>query len=165
MKNRSINMLIVAFCALACMAVALIFFIGYAHERFEDGITVTENGVTESVMEVRDLVLTPTAKKEYHVNLYCEATGGYNISLDYREKHDGGMKNFVVVKVSLGDKQVYEGMLSELLDEDITIDFPGELHADDPLTLTFSYEMPREIGNEAQGTSADFDIVIKIKKD
>ena len=77
-------------------------------------ITVKENGVTESILEVRDLKLNPTESMEYDVNLLCDASGMYHISLDYNETEDGGMKPFVDVTVKVGGEQVYEGKLEEL---------------------------------------------------
>ena len=91
MKNKSINMFIAAMVLLCLIAIMLIVFLHRAHENFDDAVTVKANGVTESVFKVRDLTLTPTDVKEYDVNLYCEATGDYKISLDYREIHDGGI--------------------------------------------------------------------------
>ena len=164
MKNRSINILIVALLLLVVMSVVLFVFIEYAHEVFEENITVSADGVTRSVKAVKDLKLNPTESKEYNVNLVCEASGDYHISLDFKEKRDGGMKKFVNVTVSLGDDVMYEGDLATLLDTEKVIEFDGTLEADDPLPVTVRYEMPREIGNEAQGTSADFKVNFVIVK-
>lgn len=164
MKNRSVNILIVALLLLAVMSVVLIVFVEHAHDRFKENITVSADGVTESVQVVRDLKLSPTETKEYSVNLVCEASGDYYISIDYTEKQDGGMKSFVNVTVSLGEEVMYEGSLIELLDADKVIDFEGTLEADDPLPVTIRYEMPYDVGNEAQGTTADFKVKFSIKK-
>ena len=164
MKNRSINILITAFVLLGILAFSLAIFIQWAHEVFRDGITVSENGVTESVIKVRDLKLNPTESKEYSVNLVCEATGSYFITIDYTETEDGGMKDFVNVKVRCNDEVVYEGSLAALINTDEVIEFEGELDAEDPLPVYITYEMPKDVGNEAQGTFSDFDITFKIKK-
>lgn len=163
MKDRSFYILVTAILILCVMALMLIVFLNWADEEFEDSIMVEEKGVTETLIPVRDLTLTPGAKKEYHVNLICEATGVYFIHLDYQETHDGGLKEFVKVEIELGGELIYEGGLSELLDG-LVIETEGELVADDPIVATFRYEMPLEIGNEAQGTSSDFDIHIIINK-
>jgi hypothetical protein len=164
MKNRSINILITAFVLLGILAFSLAIFIQWAHESFADGITVSENGVTESVLKVRDLRLNPTESKEYSVKLICEATGSYLITLDYNETSDGGMKRFVNVKVKCGGEVVYEGPLAPLLDSDYAIEFEGELDSEEPLPICITYDMPRDVGNEAQGTFSDFDVTLKIKK-
>ena len=164
MKNKSINMLIVAFLLIALTAVMLIVFLDTSKDEFPKKITVSENGVTESVLPTRDLRLNPTESREYCVNLICAASGKYEITLDYEEKLDGGMKPFIEVTVKADGKTVYEGGLLELLDSDKTISFEGELHEKKPLPITISYHMPRDVGNEAQRTYSDFNVHLKIKK-
>ncbi len=142
----------------------LITFLGKAKEDFPENITVSEDGVTESILAVRDLKLCPTESKEYSVNLVCAASGSYHISLDYEEKKNGGMKPFVDVTVKFNGEVVYEGELAALLDSGELIQFEGELHAEEPLVVSICYLMPYDVGNEAQGTYADFDIHLKIEK-
>ncbi len=164
MKNRSVNILIVSLLLLAAISVVFIVFIEYAHDKFGDDITVSENGVTESIKAVRDLRLNPTETKEYTVNLVCEASGDYYITLDYTEKQDGGMKSFVNITVSLGEEVVYKGPIAELLNTEKVVEFEGTLEADTPLPVTICYEMPHDVGNEAQGTTADFNVKFSVKK-
>ena len=166
MKNRSINMLIVGFVLLSLMATALIFFLEDAKQRFPEDIEVKENGVTEGIMEVRDLKLHPSESREYSVNLYCEASGSYYIDLDFEETADGGLKPFIRVLVSADGMPVYSGELTELLDGEGKISFEGELLSkdDEPYVISVQYLMPYDVGNEAQGTYADFDVHITIKK-
>lgn len=164
MKKRSIYILIASLLMLGIMAVMLIVFLGKAKEDFPDSITVSENGVTESVMTVRDLKLNPTESKEYSINLVCEASGSYYVTLDYEEKADGGMKPFVDVTVKLDGQVIYEGQLLSLLDGDELIGFEAELHRKNPVKISVVYTMPYEVGNEAQGTYSDFDIIITIEK-
>lgn len=163
MKEKSLNMLLVAMVLLSLLAVMMIMFLYRADLKFENSITVTENGVTESILTVKDLTLTPGAARDYHVNLVCDATGLYHIIVDYEEVHDGGMKDFVDVRIMFGEREIFNGCLGRLLDGEI-VTFDGELDHSEPLVLSFYYEMPIETGNEAQGTSADFDIVLTIRK-
>lgn len=165
MKNRSVNILIVALLLLALMSVMILVFLEKAHDDFPNDITVVEDGVTESILPVRDLMLNPTESKEYSVNLYCAASGSYYVYLDYEETEDGGMKHFVDVTVKAGDTVVYEGKLDKIIDDpNEIIQFEGQLKAKEPLTISITYLMPSEIGNEAQGTYSDFDIHLTIKK-
>ncbi len=164
MKKSSINILIVALILSGLMAIALFFFLENTKEDFPEKITVSENGVTESLLPITDLRLKPTDTKEYSVNLVCDASGDYLVSLDYVEKLDRGMKSFVVVTVSCDGEIIYYGSLTALLDTDLVLEFERTLSADDPTVINFKYHMPREIGNEAQGTYSDFNIKLTIKK-
>lgn len=164
MKNRSINMLIVGFIVLAMMAVGLFVFIEYAHDVFPENITVSAEGKTTTTLPIRDLHLIPAETKEYSVNLVCEASGDYNVILEFNEEKDGGMKGFVNVTVSCDGESIFEGSLVELFEKGKTLEFIRTIEADDPTVITFSYSMPREIGNEAQGTFADFNVLLTIDK-
>lgn len=163
-KNRSLNMLIVGILLLCAISIVLAVFLYEAHGEFDDRIVVTEDGVTETIVPVRDLMLVPTETKEYSVDFYCAASGTYEFDVSYNEIEDGGMKNFVNVTLTFDDEAIYQGPLAELLDTDKVIEFDGYLNDDDPVRVLFSYEMPYEIGNEAQGTWSDFNILFAIKK-
>lgn len=164
MKNRSYNILIVAMVVITAMSIMLILYLDNAHRVFEGDIEVNEFGVTETVIPIRDLTLTPGDTKDYEVNLFCRATGSYHVTIDFLEDRDGNMKHFVNVRILAADEQIYDGTLAELIDEKPTIIFDAVLDESEPTVLTFIYEMPVEIGNEAQGTFSDFDIQVNIKK-
>jgi hypothetical protein len=163
-KQIRVNVLIFGLLIVGAMAVVLLVFLIKAKEEFPDHITVSQDGVTESILPVRNLKLHPSESKEYSVNLVCAASGGYHIYLDFEETQDGGMKHFVNVSVSVGGELTYEGSLLGLLDGDEVVYFERELYEVEPQVITISYLMPHEIGNEAQGTYADFDVHLKIKK-
>ncbi len=164
MKNKSINMLIASVLVLTAMSIMLLFFLIDADRKFEGEITVEENGITETVIPIRDLVLTPGAEKDYDVNLYCRATGSYHVMIEYTEDVDGGMKHFVDTTVEFDGEVIYHGPLTELIDEGLTIEFDTILDDAVPATLVFRYVMPLETGNEAQGAFSDFDITITVEK-
>ena len=164
MKNRSINMLIVGLLLIAALSVTLMVFIEDTHDKFEERITVNANGKTEAVLEVKDLKLTPSATSEYSINLVCAASGMFDVYLDYEEEKDGGMKNFVNVLIKFDDEIAYSGTLTELLDGNKIVEFVSELKEKEPVIVNIKYEMPYTVGNEAQGTYADFKINLKIVK-
>ena len=165
MKNKSINMLIVAFVLLAVFSIVITVYIFQAREDFDDDIIVNEGGVTEAIFKERSLKLVPTEKKELEVNLFCKASGEYHVTVDFIELADGGMKHFVNVTVLCGGVTVYEGDLATLLDDpNEKVIFDSELYSKDPTPVIIRYEMPYETGNEAQATTADFNVHFKINK-
>ena len=164
MSDKGYKIVITVMIVLALFAVMLNIFLWNADEKFEGSIKVRENGITETVIPVRDLVLTPGASNEYHVDLICDATGSYFVEIEYEETYDGGMKHFVNTKILSDDKLIFEGPLTDLIDKKIPVEFEEELHASEPVVITFIYSMPVETGNEAQHTSAKFDLHVKIEK-
>ena len=164
MKNKNINMLIISFLVISAFAVMLIIFVGTAKRDFSENIKVRQDGLTEGVIPVRDLRLNPSESKEYSVDMVCAASGTFAFELSYEEKTDGGLKQFINVTITADGAVVYQGSLQDLINNGLKVNFKGELQAKEPLVLTFHYEMPREIGNEAQGTYSDFDVHIKVEK-
>ena len=164
MKDRSIAILVISMLVLTMMAVMLVVFIDKAHDDFHDSITVTKEGVTEKTLTVSDLMLNPTEKRTYEVSMTCPASGTFDVTLDYTETVNGGLKHFVNVEIYGNEELIYDGNLLELLDTDKIVEFQTELHATNPTVIKFVYEMPYETGNEAQSTYADFDIDVTITK-
>ena len=100
-KQIRVNVLIFGLLIIGAMAVVLLVLLHQAKEEFPERITVTEDGVTDSILPIRDLKLHPSESKEYSVNLVCLASGFYHIYLNFEETQDGGMKQFVNVSVSV----------------------------------------------------------------
>ncbi|MBE5731257.1 MAG: hypothetical protein E7350_04845 [Clostridiales bacterium] len=163
MKKKSLNILIVALAVVAIFGGMLAIYVNDAKDSFAESITVDSDGVTETVVSVNDLTLIPTQRKDYTLSLQSEIEGTFDVVLDCEETRDGGMKQFVFVTVKSGDSVVYEGGLSDLLG-DTDVMFQVEIDSETAVQLTICYEMPESVGNEAQGTSADFDIHIRIEK-
>ena len=164
MKQKGITILTISLALLGMVGVMLLVFVNQAHDEFKESIEVSENGVTEEVLAVRDLMLNPADQKQYEIRLTCPASGQFDITLDHEEIKDGGMKPFVNVRISCNERELYCGTLVDLLDHGATVSVKEELHATDPLILYVAYEMPYETGNEAQDTFADFNIHLKIEK-
>ncbi|MBR2970909.1 MAG: hypothetical protein IKC48_03840 [Clostridia bacterium] len=163
MKKRSLNILIVALAVVAVFAGMLVVYLNDAKDNFADSITLSNDGVTETVVSVNDLSLIPTQKKDYSISLQAEIEGTFDVVLDFAETRDGGMKQFVLVTIKSGDSVVYEGGLSDLLD-DTDVVFQVEIESGKAVDVNICYEMPESVGNEAQGTSADFDVHFRIEK-
>lgn len=164
MKSKGINLLIVSLLLLGMLGISMIVFVEDAHDEFKQAVQVNEEGVTKETVTVNDLMLNPTEKKEYEILLTCPASGTFDLSLDYEEKKNGGMKPFVRVTITCEDAILFEGTLAELLDGDHAVSVQCELEAEKALALHICYEMPYEVGNEAQGTFADFEIHLTIEK-
>lgn len=165
MSKHAITVLIVALCILAVMGGLLAAYTQLAHEDFEENITVSKEGRTTSTVEVNNLVLYPATSRTYTVHLRCKASGTYHISLSYEEKNNGGLKPFVNVTVKAGGQTQWSGTLEDLLAGNATPTFSGELQEKDSFDVQIIYEMPGEVGNEAQDTFADFDVHFTIEKE
>ena len=152
--------------AFLLMLVAAIYLIAYnlSQSELQKTISIKGDGVTTDRIEVRQLLLHPGETQEYTVTFKSELEGEFAISLDYCETRDGGMKPYVNAVISSGDRVLFNGALETLLQKNRTVHFDAELNPKDPLTITLCYSMPENIGNEAQATFAEFDIIVTVER-
>ena len=163
-KKKTFISIIITLSMITLAAICTCLFMLNAYFKFKNTVTVKADGVTQATVSVSDLSLTPSQSKEYEINFVCDVAGTFSVELDYQEKDDGGMKDFVDVSVYAEGACVYEGGLAYLLQPDSLVTFNSTLHAKTPNAVKIVYAMPSETGNDAKNTSATFDILVRIYK-
>ncbi|MBR3804174.1 MAG: hypothetical protein IKJ14_02350 [Clostridia bacterium] len=163
-KSKSIWVLIISFIVVAFISIAIIFNNLDARSEFTNSVKIDGSGYAEKEIEVRNLQLHPNESKSYTIEVAPEFGGDYEISINYQEIKDGGLKEFVTVSFSVDGKQVQSSSLKNLLDGKSSIVILQNFSEDKPLKLTVTYIMPYEVGNEAQGAYADFDVTLIFDK-
>lgn len=142
------------------IGIGFFFYVRTAQNDFSKEITVEINGTTTSLLKIGELNLKPGEDCEYNVNLKSKATGDYKISLDFTEITYSELKNFINVEIIVRDDEIYTKTLSELLDGEENTEFICSLKGDVATRIHIRYYMPQEVGNEAQGKVADFNVVL-----
>ena len=163
-KSKSIWILIISFIVVAFISIAIIFNNLDARSEFTNSVKIDGSGYAEKEIEVRNLQLHPNESKSYSIEVAPEFGGDYEISINYQEIKDGGLKEFETVSFSVDGKQVQSSSLKSLLDGKSSIVILQNFSEDKPLKLTVTYIMPYEVGNEAQGAYADFDVTLIFDK-
>ena len=151
-------LILLSFLALVCM----IFFIvanWYACglDGFKKEIKIVKDGTTIDSMEIKSLSLHPGESVDYQVVLNAPMSGSYQVTLDFNEKVDGGLKQFIVVVINDGSKNVLNKGLSDVLAGD-KITLTCNIEEKKPYVLDISYVMPEDVNNDAMGTTATFEI-------
>ena len=164
MSNKFVTFLFIAAAVLSVLLAGLLVYIFVLQKNVLDEVVIKRDEVTEVELVVDDLQITPGAKKDYNVVLKAKDTGNYQLSILYDETVNGGMKDFVDVKIYYAGELIYNGTLTELVDgyeivKNISIE-RGVLY-----DLTFEYSMSDTVGNEAQKTTTSFDILISVLKE
>lgn len=149
--------------AVIILGLALLALVLMLNNDFTNNITIKlkEDGDTYKTIEnfSANGLHPGGAPKEYTINLTSSVRDSYIINLSFVETEEGELKNFVEVTITYGeDTQTY--LLAELLDgETVTFENVEVANGEDAV-ITVSYSMPSEIGNEAKGATADFDIML-----
>ena len=119
-------------------------------------------GVSETV-SISGLALAPGDEREYSFDLKCRDSGKYQVSIELLEKADGGLKEFINVRVFLGDELVFSGNLSEVMGDSEVL-LKEHTFGRESVELRIVYDMPLEVGNEAMGKYADFDMTLLLSE-
>ncbi len=162
-KTKSITILFISLALMSVMAISLIGYFTGGAEKLSETVIVEGDGVVDKTLSVSSLTLNPGEEVEYEILLKSEIDGSFTVSLDFIEMVDGGLNSFVNVEISSNDNAVHDGTLRDLLSS-TAISFEEILDAKAPVKIKITYKMPVETGNEAQGTTASFNIRLIIQK-
>lgn len=120
-------------------------------------IKLDDSGVTHAELKFSANGLLPAESREYSVVLQAKTSGTYNVTLEFVGENSI-LGDFVDVTVEY-DGGKAEHSLAEMLNGE-TVEFTCEIAKKSAIKII--YTMPEETGNEAQGASADFDILLTV---
>lgn len=161
MKKILTYILISAHLLVTLIGVGIIIYNHNLEDIYIKEIEVEAGGVAYDVMEVRRLHLSPSESQDYKAIIRCGVGGTFDFVMNFEEIYDGGMKEHVTVVVTANEKTVYEGNLSDLL-EQRTVEFEYKIEHNGSLEIKADYLIPESEGNDTRGTSTQFDVNINI---
>ncbi|MBR2377321.1 MAG: hypothetical protein IKA85_06115 [Clostridia bacterium] len=146
--------------------VSIIFFIAStcyicSRDGFKKEIKIVQDGTTIDSLEIKSLNMHPGEIVNYQVVLNSTASGNYEVVMNFKEKEDGGLKNFIIVTIMDGNKEILNKKLSEVF-TDGKIKMNCNITAFKSYVIDIKYTMPVETGNDAMSTNASFDIEFTI---
>lgn len=158
-RIRRRNVLILALIVFALIGLFFFFYVKSAQADYRDEATIELNGTTTKTLKVNFAAFKPGEHYEYAVNLKCKAEGDYNVELEFEQTLDGGLKDYLSVEIACGD-ETYRNTLSAMLDGGEKTRFGCSLSAEAVTKILFRFYMPVDVGNEAQGKVADFNVIL-----
>ncbi len=121
--------------------------------------TIMVDGEELTTSEVSLSGMAPGETKAYTMSLTADKQGTYEVTLDFQGEGDNSLGAYVMVCITIGDSVIDEALLSEYLDGR-AVNFRCDLTPETERLLKVTYAMDVDIGNEAQGATADFVIVL-----
>lgn len=112
-----------------------------------------------SVVEFEKLGLVPGQSIEYTLYLSSSSGPTKTVHFDFYETADSPLKDYVYVKMLFDGEVICDALLSDVM-TDNSISFEADLSSGDQYEVTVIYYMPEEVGNEAEGAEAWFDLYI-----
>ena len=157
-KNR---VAYVVFAALICLiAVALVRAVYIWSQPKADGdirVQLKTNGVTSETIEFEGLQMLPGQSREYTLTVEASEAGLYELNFDFIGDGETVLVKYVSVALYCGEENVKELALQDALQgEPLTI--TKWIETSEPIDLTIRYTMKEDAKNDAQGTTADFEV-------
>ena len=160
-KKRSVSIFVVAMILTSLISVCLLCFIKEEVSSISETVVVSVDGKAEKTLTVEQLSIYPGERRECIVFLKSELSGDYKATIDFEEKDNGGLKDFIDVEIYIGDEMVYNGNLIGLL-SGRRVAFNLNLDNENTNQLKIVYIMDVNVGNNAQKTTASFYVKLKI---
>lgn len=155
---KTVSRIIIAVLAVAiAVGIAIICIVLTTNKTIK--IKLDDSGVTQAELKFSANGLEPAESREYSILLQASTSGTYNVTLEFvGEKSILG--DFVDVTVEYEGGKA-ENSLANLLNGE-TVEFTCEITKKSAIKII--YTMPEDTGNEAQGASADFDILLTVAR-
>jgi hypothetical protein len=133
------------------------YFIFISEDTDTIELKITTNG--SKTVEFHDLGLIPGASCEYSIALRSDVKGEYSLSIRFTGNGRGTLQNYIFAKLYIDGEIICDRPLHELFD-DGNVTFSSHLSKKEGADIIVVYYMPEDIGNEAEGATADFNLII-----
>lgn len=112
-------------------------------------VTLTIHGNTTTTLKAELTELYPGKTESYTINLVGDDAGESYISLAFRKGGDDALKDYITVTVKTQETTTISSLKDLLNGKSISL-------GQNVQSINILYNMPEDVGNEAQGASASF---------
>lgn len=159
MTRKLAYALIIILSVIIVGGIVLGVFVLTSQDEFTKNITLGEDGSVSEEINVSLVGFYPGHSVEYTINFGSSAAFGYDASISFEADGDCSLAEYIVVDMTLNGQSLNDGTLKDFIDGQDTV-FSLENLNDGGAALVIKYTMPSEVGNEAQGTVANFNVVV-----
>ncbi len=139
----------------------VIWYVG--QEEYVAAEYIKINGEMQTELDVSIPELYPGSQSSYTLQLKAEEEGEFTVSLQFQSEGNVALAKYVDVEVRCGEKSAAKGKLSSYIDgAEITL--PDTLSEQATMQLEIIYSMAQDVGDEAQGATADFKILLSARR-
>ena len=107
MSKRNLSkILIILIVTLIILAGILLYFFVFSKKSLEPIIEIKSEDEIHKTLSIKALNLSPGENKKYTIKILNRSGSDYNFSLEFVQKGEGRLYNFIDVEMSMGDKTV-----------------------------------------------------------
>ena len=159
MAKKAAYVLIIILSVFIIGGIVLGEYVLKSQDDFTKNITLTGEGAVSEDMDFSLEGFYPGYSAKYTIKFGSAAALGYDAAVSFEEDGDCSLSEYVRVKMTLNGNALAEGTLESFLSGDST-SFTLENLDDGGAILVLEYSMPADVGNEAQGTVANFKLSV-----
>ncbi len=140
----------------------LLAWILRANDNFVQEVTLKKGDITTQELSFSASEIHPGGGCEYTVNVKGESGGEFAMTLTCSNEGKGELWKYLNIEVQSGESKV-ETTLASLFGGE-ALNFDLTLTEESPASFLIRYTMPLDVGNEAQGETADFVLLLTAKR-
>ncbi len=163
MSKRTSYILILSLVAITMIGIIIGVWSYVSQDKFVNEKTIVLNEQPQTEMEVSPSGLCPGMSVSYKIHLRANEGDSFGITMDFKKTDTDSLAQFVDVEVRLSGEKIDSAKLSEYLGGK-QITFPIEFDGTSEIDIEIVYSMGIDVGDDAQNTTADFNIVLSAKK-
>ncbi len=162
-SKKTSYLLILSLVVITMLGVVIGVWFYVSQDKFSNEKTIVLNEQPQTEMEVSLSGLCPGMSISYEIHLKANEGDSFGLTMDFKKTDADSLAPFVDVEVKLGGETLDGAKLFEYLDGK-QITFPTEFVGTSNIDIEIVYSMGIEVGDEAQNTTADFNIVLSAKR-
>lgn len=148
MKKFKDYLLIILISAMT-VAGGAIYYKMTSYTNMEENVDIVIDGNTCETLKANITDLYPGKTSEYFINLINDTEKDYFITIKFYDDDGGLLKNFLLVEIKTENITIQKELKELINGEEINIGKGSS-------KIIISYTMPKDVGNESQGTSVKF---------
>ena len=111
------------------------------------------------ILQFKRFGLIPGDQCQYEIDLTSSILESYDLKLDFVETEEKTLKHYARVKIESGEDVLYDELMADIFEKDdlvLKVDVPEKKNTE----LIITYYIPLEVGNEAKGAVAIFELLL-----
>ena len=121
--------------------------------------TIEVDGQKRHELKFEATDLRPGVTKEFTLYVKSEMGGEYTVKFDFKDSDTGRLNDYISVMIESDDYNEV-GKLTELFGRGVK--FGCKVEPKSSTGIKIKYFLDRDVGNEAQGEIADFDLTVEL---
>ncbi len=163
LNKRTETILTVSLVAITAIGLLIGTWLYVSQDKYINRKVLVLSDKEQTEMEVWLGGIAPGVDMSYTIDLKANRGDGFDVLMQFEPDVGNSLAKFLDVEVLVEGQSVGKGSLIEFLDGR-SLSFRADFKNKPRVEVTFIYSMGIDVGDEAQGATADFDIILTSKR-